>query len=392
MALLDGWRRSKLAWRIAGRVKALELTYELRSQKDIQRSLLEIYDLSILARIDTYQQHSSSYQPHLTGTLSRAPRRTMTGGPARFCLTVIETLTVFLKQVEDEFGDPDNPNHAAAMGAAESIIDCMFNFVLFDETSEFYGGSGIRIGQYKPLLAASFLLVQSGYPDIFRPGLGASSGKGILATHHEDWLTSRALDDEANLPALITEYWGRAQRRKVIGAKFSLPPDTVRDNMCDYSDETLDLLLETRERDNDLYELAMNALIDLGANEAKVREALYFAPLLDLRAYSASRFIKVLHSYTQLEQFDDYSSAPQHVRDQCLGLLTVAVEIWGSGVPSLKANELEGFNLVNKKLIDFIMENPSLAPRIADTIIERETVDVESLRVVTGDVLSNGVL
>lgn len=398
MALLDGWRRSKLAWRIAGRVKALDLPYELRPQKDIQKSLLELYGLSILARIDAYQQHSSSYQPHLTGTIDRAPRRTMTGGPARFCLTVIETLTVFLKQVEDEFGDPDNPNYEAAMGAAESIIDCMFDFVLFDENSEFYGGSGIRIGQYKPLLAASFLLVQSGYPDTFRPGLGASSDKGILATHHEDWLTSRVLEGKANLPALVTEYWERSERRAVIGAKLSISPDEVRDNMCDYSDEVIDLLVEAREQSEgrepsqNVYEVAMNSLIDLGANEASVRETLHFAPLLGLRAYSASRFIKVLHAYTQLEQLEDYSIAPQHVRDQCFGLLSVAIEIWGSGIPSLKESELDGFSLVNEELIGFIMEDPSLAPRIADTIIERDTVDIETLRVVTDDAMSNGVL
>jgi hypothetical protein len=322
----------------------------------------------------------------------------MTGGPAKFCLNVIETLTIFLKQVENEFGDPTAPNYEAAMGAAESILDCMFDFVLFDELSEFVGGSGIRIEQYKPLLAASFLLVQSGYPEIFRPGSTAHLNKNVLATHHEDWLTSRALEDKANLPDLVIEYCERAERRKIIGAKLSISPDEVRDNMCDYSDETIDLLVEARERNegrepsHDLYEVAMNALIDHGSNEATVREALYFAPQLALRAYAASKFVAVLHGYTQLEQHEDYSIAPQRVRDQCMSLLTVAIEIWGTGNPSLKESETDGFRLVNNELIEFIMEEPLLAPRIATAITERETVDVETLRIATSDVMSNGAL
>jgi hypothetical protein len=222
--------------------------------------------------------------------------------------------------------------------------------------------------------------------------------ENVLATHHEDWLTSRALEDKANLPALVAEYWERAERRKTIGEKLSISPDEVRDNMCDYSDETIDLLVEARERNEgrepsqDLYEVSMNALIDHGATEAAVCEVLHFAPRLELRAYAASKFVAVLHSYPQLEQHEDYSLAPQHVRDQCMGLLTVAIEIWGSGNPSLKDSETDGFKLINNELIEFIMIEPLLASRIATAITERETVDIETLRLATSDVMSNGAL
>lgn len=138
-------------------------------------------------------------------------------------------------------------------------------------------------------------------------------------------------------------------------------------------------------------------------DSTSMREAVCFYPHLTTKStFFAKALLHSLRNYPQLPQLDDYSTADETTRKQCIAIM-VATEIINSGVDEqgefINSATDESGNFLelirDPALVDLLIERPDQATSIANLVIERKTTDTKLIKSVLehdNPALANGIL
>lgn len=394
MKLADWWKVNRAAGRIATRISESERYYFdifSRGKRDVRLWLREKYSSGILLRIDAYQKSYPGYTDNLLTTLEYAQDYADEKSYADRALSIIEEMTPLLCEVEEEFGDTSSPYYEDALLSSDHILSSMMEFLLTEKSTnlEKYGEHPRE--QYKRVIAMMFLLIQRVEYEKVKPGLPWTSN--YVPVRPSEWLTLQAFEGSEAPDSVVTQYLERAKRREAILSILS-SCDDVTDNVCDYSDDTIQMLDQVLTSDFAFGNSVMKELIEEGSEEITVRETLRFdAARYGWRAFTAAAHIGSLHGYPWLSQYVDLTLAPQQVQNQCSGLLRFSGAIKRSSMDSTLITELlHGWTITDEAVLEFIKNEPHRALDIAESMIERESTDIEFILSTRDGVMGNGTL
>lgn len=198
------------------------------------------------------------------------------------------------------------------------------------------------------------------------------------------WLTRKVLATPTDTDGNIAAFHARIARAKFISEKmgWSLDDQLMEwDFMCDYPDDLIDRLMEVKNESspyNAWDDLRRYSLIEAAHNSSdQVSELIYFMkPYTE--QYRVSYLFGVirptLRSHKFLPPMEDYSKAPERLRDQCVALLRVNLAISDSVGKTHTGRYLSDETLIrDQRLIDAIMNHPEDAEGLATIIEERKT-------------------
>jgi hypothetical protein len=176
------------------------------------------------------------------------------------------------------------------------------------------------------------------------------------------------------------------------------PGKDEHDALCDYPDELIDRLAQIMKDEYRLWEELSRYVITVSARNSyrDMNELLYFmTPFrerLNIR-YLSGTILPALRSNTCLPPMDDYSSAPDHVRDQCAALLLVSITIDVGFVGDERSTRTNPFGAIkDPRLADLLMAHPERAEEIAAAIEERQTTDFDLLNDIASSAIGEGML
>lgn len=181
----------------------------------------------------------------------------------------------------------------------------------------------------------------------------------------------------------------------------------IRDNLLRYSDEMLTRLHESIGTEGGELDLIGFLITDGdGESETGVRECLYFMEQVnDEEAYPAvvCNMVQGLHLTSALPDRDDYSTADDLTRRQCVALIHVLITLMSTGVRDggkdpqkhkVVGNRLASF-INDDALVRLVMERAADYERIRQTIKQRKTANPEVILQVLNapsPTLSDGLL
>ena len=181
----------------------------------------------------------------------------------------------------------------------------------------------------------------------------------------------------------------------------------IRDNLLRYSDEMLTRLHESIGIEGGELDLIGFLITDGdGESETGVRECLYFMEQVnDEEAYPAvvCNMVQGLHLTSALPDRDDYSTADDLTRRQCVALIHVLITLMSTGVRDggkdpqkhkVVGNRLASF-INDDALVRLVMERAADYERIRQTIKQRKTANPEVILQVLNapsPTLSDGLL
>jgi hypothetical protein len=291
--------------------------------------------------------------------------------------------------VKAKYGDPRRDGYQAA---SDSLAEVAFRI----QQELKYTSRDLTADQEEGLVAAMFLLRQSG-GDEFRPTLSPEN----TSTHR--WLTAKILDSPDEVEGHIAAFRDRLNRLREIFLELTVTNSRMQDYdaLCDYPDELIDRLSALMMNDfrlwNDLCRYVLT--VSKRNSQQTVNEILCFmAPFVEEfnLDYLSGVIPRLLRAYKCLPPMEDYSAAPEALREQCEALLLISITRGGTkfhGEPEPQTLFLNNDNTIrDQRLVDLLMAHPERARLIAKTIKERKIADFESLDQVSNSVLGTGAL
>ena len=181
----------------------------------------------------------------------------------------------------------------------------------------------------------------------------------------------------------------------------------IRENLLGYSDEMLTRLHDSIGTEGGELDLIGFLITDGdGESETGIRECLYFIEQVHhTETYPAvvCNMVQGLHLTPALPDHDDYSSADDLTRRQCIALIHVLTALMSTGVRDgskdpqkhkVVGNRLASF-INNDALVRLVMDRADDYPRIMQAIVQRKTANPEVILQVLNapsPTLSDGLL
>lgn len=157
--------------------------------------------------------------------------------------------------------------------------------------------------------------------------------------------------------------------------------EAIRSYLHRFGSETLNQIVSTMSSSKSkLQHTPLISFITDQAPPSTLREYLYFrASLPDTFWPRVPMLIKGLHYVEQLPEYEDYSLAPQHVREQCNALLAATDFLFTSNPSAFRNNAEKEYHLSDASLVKLILERYAEIELIL-TAFNEERTSVDSVR------------
>lgn len=231
----------------------------------------------------------------------------------------------------------------------------------------------------------AILLIAPNDLPYFEPDTGVGKNSSSL------WLTQRIIADPSDPLKAVEDYKERDALRSAKLERLQKVFDEryPHEQLCDYSEECIQKLAETKESNWDLYR-ELDGLISAGAMEREINEIMRFAPsITDTFFPLVASVIKGLHEYVHLSEVKDCTLESRIVSDQCEALVIVGV-----AMKKIRKHGLmtENDTIADDGIVNWLVQNPSLAGKAASVISDRKDATLEILKTSCGDAMGDGYL